>query len=69
MTTDKSKLETIEKLARRYCNSGVNPGAHLLASKILDVIDPDRIVERGVQFEAQDLDIEERAANLGPEGA
>lgn len=69
MITDKAKLETIETLARQYCHSGVNPGAHLLASKILDVIDPDRVVERGVQFELQDADIEDAAANLGPEGA
>ncbi len=69
MITDKAKLETIEKLARRYCHSGVNPGAHLLASKILDVIDPDRIVERGMQFVVSDPDIEDAAANLTAKGA
>lgn len=68
MTNDQAKLAAIEKLARRYCHSGVNPGAHLLASKVLDVIDPDRVVERGAPFEVQDVDIEDAAANLGPEG-
>lgn len=73
MTDLKTKLDQIEKLARRYCNSGVNPGAHLLASKILDLIEPDRKVERGEKFELpvfelEEISIEDRAANLSAEG-
>lgn len=72
MTIEQTKLDQIEKLARRYCNSGANPGAHLLASRILDVIEPNRKVERGSAFEAvfevTESDIEDRAGNLAAEG-
>lgn len=63
-----TKLAAVEQLARRHCNAASNPGAHLLASRILDIIEPGRKVERDEQFYAAESDPADIAANLAADG-